>query len=184
MLFVNYIEDTPNPNALKYVLNEVILTDGYQEFSIEEKLVADNMAKEIFEIQGISKVFYKQNYITVIKDDSIQWEEIENPIKEIINAHIENVEFKAKKEKPRKSNKNRTELIKKIDEILDETIKPALAMDGGGLEVVDVKDDMTVIISYQGACGSCPSATTGTLMAIERILQENLDDNITVEAFQ
>ena len=73
------------------------------------------------------------------------------------------------------------ELLKKINELLDQKVRPALAGDGGGLEVLGV-DGFTVSIRYQGACGSCPSAISGTLMAIEGLLRRDINPAIEVVA--
>ena len=73
-------------------------------------------------------------------------------------------------------------LIEEIDQILDETIRPGLGMDGGGVDIVDFSDDYELTVYYQGACGSCPSATSGTLIAIQNILQEQFDPRITVKS--
>ena len=71
--------------------------------------------------------------------------------------------------------------IIKINEILDRTIRPALQMDGGDLQVMAF-DGQMVSVNYQGACGSCPSSTMGTLKAIENILRDELNKEVTVEA--
>ncbi|MCW9098350.1 MAG: NifU family protein, partial [Ignavibacteriaceae bacterium] len=72
-------------------------------------------------------------------------------------------------------------LLKKINDLLDHKVRPALAGDGGGLQVLGI-DGFTVKIRYQGACGSCPSSITGTLMAIEGLLRRDVNPSITVVA--
>jgi Fe-S cluster biogenesis protein NfuA len=72
-------------------------------------------------------------------------------------------------------------VIAQINELLDERIRPFLASDGGWLEVLSL-DDKTLKIRYQGACGSCPSSLTGTLMAIENMIKEEIDSDIEVIA--
>ena len=69
----------------------------------------------------------------------------------------------------------------RINEILDEKVRPALMMDGGYLEVLGIKEN-TLNIRYQGACGSCPSSLTGTLMAIEGMLKQEIDPELEVVA--
>ena len=69
----------------------------------------------------------------------------------------------------------------RINEILDEKVRPALAGDGGWLEVMSLKDH-TLTIKYQGACGSCPSSLSGTLMAIEGMLKQEVDPEMEVVA--
>ena len=179
MIFVTHMEITPNPNALKYVLNERILTNGICQFDSKEE-AQDDLAKSLFEINGVITVFYRDNYITVTKTPEVDWIDIETAIKDEINNRVEAIEFVAQ-EQAKIDFGEKAEIIEQIDEILDETIRPGLAMDGGGVEILDLSDDMVLSISYHGACGSCPSSTTGTLQAIENILQEQFDQRVTVK---
>jgi Fe-S cluster biogenesis protein NfuA len=71
------------------------------------------------------------------------------------------------------------ELLDRINAILDDRVRPALAGDGGGLEVIGL-DGKTLLIRYQGACGSCPSSVAGTLMAIQNLLQTEVDETLAV----
>ena len=84
-------------------------------------------------------------------------------------------------EVPKMDYGEKADTIEEIDQILDETIRPGLAMDGGGVDIIDLSDELELTVHYQGACGSCPSASTGTLMAIQNILQEQFDPRITVK---
>jgi Fe-S cluster biogenesis protein NfuA len=77
---------------------------------------------------------------------------------------------------------NKEEKLNSIKAILDETVKPVLANDGGGLTVVGLNDDNTLQIHYEGACGGCPSATLGTLRFIQETLRQKLDPELKVEA--
>ena len=77
------------------------------------------------------------------------------------------------------SNENATEKLKLINDLLDKRVRPALAGDGGGLEVLALKDK-TLTIRYQGACGTCPSAIQGTLVAIENLLKREVDPSMEV----
>ncbi len=179
MIFVTHMETTPNPNALKYVLNETILEDGICQYSAADE-AEDDLSRACFAVNGVVSVFYRDNYITVTKNDEADWFEIETQIKDEINNRVEVVDFKAQ-EVPEINFGDKKEMVFEIDDILDETIRPGLAMDGGGVDIVDLSDTMVLTVRYQGACGSCPSSTTGTLMAIENILQEQYDPRIKVE---
>ena len=178
MIFVTHMEITPNPNALKYVLNETILLNGMCQFNSAEE-TKDDMARALFEVEGVVTVFYRDNYVTVSKDPETDWIDIETAIKDEINNRIETIEVEAQ-EAPKIDFGEKASMIEEIDEILDDTIRPGLAMDGGGLEIIDLSDDFTLTVVYQGACGSCPSSTTGTLGAIQNILQDQFDPRINV----
>ncbi|NQZ57205.1 MAG: NifU family protein [Lentisphaeraceae bacterium] len=180
MIFVTHMEITPNPNALKYVLNEQILLNGICQIDKVEDST-DDLTIALFAINGVSSVFYRDNYVTVSKDADTDWIDVENVIKDEINNRIEVVEIKAQ-EAVKLDFGAKADIIEEIDQILDETIRPGLAMDGGGVDIVDLTDDMQLTVYYQGACGSCPSSTTGTLMAIQNILQDQFDPRILVKA--
>jgi NFU1 iron-sulfur cluster scaffold homolog, mitochondrial len=179
MIFVTHMETTPNPNALKYVLNETILADGICQYSTLEE-ADDDMGRAIFAAPGVLSLFYRDNYITVTKNNDVDWIDIETLVKDEINNRVEAIEFKAQAV-PEINFGDKQALVFEIDDILDETIRPGLAMDGGGVDIIDLSDEMVLTVRYQGACGSCPSSTTGTLMAIENILQEQFDPRITVQ---
>lgn len=179
MIFVTHMEITPNPNALKYVLNEQILPNGICQYDSSEA-AKDDLSRALFDIKGVISVFYRDNFITVTKNDEIDWIDIENVIKDEINNRIEAVEIEPM-EVPKMDYGEKADTIDEIDQILDETIRPGLAMDGGGVDIIDLSDELELTVHYQGACGSCPSASTGTLMAIQNILQEQFDPRITVK---
>jgi Fe-S cluster biogenesis protein NfuA len=174
------MEITPNPNALKYVLNERILPNGICQVDRAED-AKEELTAALFEIAGVSSVFYRDNFVTVSKNSETDWIDIENAIKDEINNRIEVVEIKAV-EVPKLDFGEKADMIEEIDQVLDETIRPGLGMDGGGVDIVDLSDQMVLTVYYQGACGSCPSATTGTLQAIQNILQEQFDPRIIVES--
>jgi len=133
-------------------------------------------------------VFYMDKMITVEKTDEIEWDEILPTLAVPIRAA----------EAVRSSNGNGIAAaaaiggaiaaaasddpkIEQINELLDERIRPYLASDGGWLEVIGLEDS-TLKIRYEGACGSCPSSLTGTLMAIENMIKEEIDPEIQVVA--
>ena len=179
MIFVTHMEITPNPNALKYVLNEQILPNGICQYDSVEA-AKDDLSRALFSIQGVVSVFYRDNYVTVSKNNEIDWIDIENVIKDEVNNRIEVVEIEAR-EAPKLDYGEKADIIEEIDQILDDTIRPGLAMDGGGVDIIDLSDEMELTISYQGACGSCPSSESGTLMAIQNIMQEQFDPRMTVK---
>jgi Fe-S cluster biogenesis protein NfuA len=178
MIFVTHMESTPNPDALKYILNERVLVNGVCQYTSGAE-ARDDLSRALFAIPGVVSVYYRDNFITVTKNGSVDWIDVETAIKDEINTRIEVVQIEAQ-EMPPIDFGEKQEMIDMIEEILDETIRPGLAMDGGGVDIVDLSDTMVLSVHYQGACGSCPSSGTGTLKAIENILQENFDPRISV----
>ena len=181
------IQETPNPNAVKFILKEPISHGTSHSFKSAEDAEKDKIAKSIFEIGDVLSVFYMDKMITVEKTDEADWDEI-LPILAVPIRAAESVA-------PTNGNGNAAKAvggaiaavlndnpkIVQIEELLDERIRPFLASDGGWLEILELEED-TLKIRYQGACGSCPSSLTGTLMAIENMIKEEIDPNIEVVA--
>lgn len=179
------IQETPNPNAVKFILKEPVSYGTSHSFPTAESAANDALAKSLFDVGDVVSVFYMDKMITVEKIDESDWDEVlpalAVPIREAesvkINGHkpvpaIGGAIGAALSDDPR---------LLQINELLDERIRPYLASDGGWLETLSL-DDKTLKIRYQGACGSCPSSLTGTLMAIERMIQDEVDPEIEVVA--
>jgi Fe-S cluster biogenesis protein NfuA len=138
----------------------------------------------LFDVGHVVSVFYMDKMITVEKDDEGDWDELlpelAVPIRaaEAVNsaaaaaAAVGGPIAAVTSDDPR---------LLKINEILDEKVRPALMGDGGYLEIIGLSDH-TLSIRYQGACGSCPSSLTGTLMAIEGMLKQEVDPDLEVVA--
>ena len=174
------VQSTPNPNALKFVLNVPVKTEGKLAYKNAEECHTNPLARLLFSIPHISEVYFFENYITVTQDGTGDWDVLEEQIKTTILNNIKNHDphFSApvvKKEETPKSPE-----VMKIEAILDQSIRPALQYDGGDLQVVSLEDNV-VTVNYQGACGSCPSSAMGTLKAIENILREEYNPNTVVQ---
>lgn len=177
------IQSTPNPNALKFVLNTPVKSEGNYTYTCTAECADNPLAKALFELSAsIREVYFFDNYITVTQDGSAGWntlkESIQSAILEKISAHDPNFQTPASQTATPATAQGSPELDK-INDILNQTIRPALQMDGGDVQVVNY-ENKNLQIFYQGACGSCPSATMGTLAAIQRILQDQFDPEITV----
>jgi Fe-S cluster biogenesis protein NfuA len=173
-----FIEPTPNPNALKFSTQKNVLQNGRVTLQKKEDCLQP-LETALFEIKGVAQVHYFEKVITVTKASSVNWQELIGPIKEVISrgidAHDPAKEYSALKEVIAES----TEILKKINDVLDQNIRPALQGDGGDLEIVSYRDKVLTIF-YQGACGGCPSSTAGTLKAIEKTLRDQVDPEIVV----
>ena len=181
---ISDIEETPNPNAVKFILREPDSKGVARQYGSAEQAASDSLATALFDVGHVVSVFYMDKMITVEKDDEGDWDELlptlAVPIRaaEAVNTpaaaaaavggHIAAVAS----DDPR---------LLRINEILDEKVRPALMGDGGYLEVLGLSDH-TLSIRYQGACGSCPSSLTGTLMAIESMLKQEVDPELEVVA--
>lgn len=177
MLVVQDVDLTPNPQALKFILNERLLNKETRSFKNKEEAQNDPLAKGIFEIPGVVSVFYMDKFITIEKDAKAQWGQIQRPFVGFIKDFDKNLI--PPEQAAAISKEEETELLKKVNEILDTRVRPALAGDGGGLQVTGM-EGLTLKIRYQGACGSCPSAIRGTLIAIENLLKREVNPAIEV----
>ena len=188
------IEETPNPAALKFIMDGPVVASGSLSISSgeeeDDEYTGDNpLAEALFKI-GAIELFLCQDYVSVTMFSSNAWEHFMDDVKAAIGTVL-----LPPGEKPPEKEKQASfvstidreafpslpdsekELI--IGSLMDEIIRPALANDGGGLEVIKVEDN-TVVIKYQGACGSCPSSTGGTLAAITKALKGYCDPNLEV----
>ncbi len=175
------IQSTPNPNALKFIVNKVVKTEGNATYKTAEECHASPLARHIFTVPHVSEVYLFDNCITVSQDGNVDWSEIEDQIKNAILAKIDEHDPQFKTDttasKPQIA---QTPELSKINEILDRTVRPALQGDGGDLQVLGLEGN-TLTVFYQGACGSCPSSTAGTLKAIEGILKDEFSPDIVVQ---
>jgi NFU1 iron-sulfur cluster scaffold homolog, mitochondrial len=179
MLYVQDVDLTPNPHALKFVLNEKLLDHEKRQFSNKEAAADDPLAKGIFEIEGVVSVFYMDKFVSIEKSQTATWGMIQRPFINFLKTFDKQL-LPAEKEKPQ-NNEESSATLKKINQLIDERVRPALANDGGGLEVLSL-DGNLVTIRYQGACGSCPSSITATLTAIAGLLKRDIDPSLEVTA--
>jgi Fe-S cluster biogenesis protein NfuA len=178
MLMVEDVDLTPNPHALKFILNKKLLNVETRQFPDKTTAQDDPFAKGIFEINGIVSVFYMDKFVTIEKAKDANWGQIQRPFVEFLKTFDVT---QIPEEKEVVITENEDELLQKINEILNQRVRPYLASDGGGLEVLGV-DGNKVMIRYQGACGSCPSSISGTLAAIEGLLKKDLNPALEVVA--
>jgi len=176
------VQSTPNPNALKFVLSVPVKTEGNVTYKNSGDCEHNPLARAIFAVSNVAEVYFFDNYITVTQDGSADWDDMEEQVQKIILDNVESHDpnFKVA-EKPKPATVAvETPDIKKINEILDQTVRPALQMDGGDLQVVNLEGNK-LFINYQGACGSCPSSAMGTMKAIENLLREEFNPDLVVE---
>lgn len=178
MLMVQDVDLTPNPQALKFILNEKLLLKETRNFASKDEAKNDPLAKGIFEIAGVVSVFYMDKFITIEKEAKVAWGQIQRPFVEFIK-NFDKLLIPAENISTQVNTEEETALLKKVNEILDQRVRPALAGDGGGLEVAGM-EGYTLKIKYQGACGSCPSSIRGTLVAIENLLRREVNPSIEV----
>jgi len=188
-----YGEMTPNPSALKFVVNS-LLTKSTVEFKSIDDTAASPLAKELFNFPYVKEIFIDENYISVTKYDVYNWNDITIELRSFIKQYIENggtvldeayISQDAAQEKQQIKNfDNLDTTSQQIINILEEYVKPAVAADGGNI-LFDSYDpvEKRVKVILQGACNGCPSSTFTLKSGIENMLKDMLNDNdIKVEA--
>ena len=182
---INDIEETPNPNAVKFILREAVSNGVARQYGSAELAESDPLAKSLFDVGHVVSVFYMDRMITVEKDDEGDWDELlpalAVPIRAADAVNGAAAAAAAAVGGPIAAVTSDDPRLLRINEILDEKVRPALMGDGGYLEIMGLSEH-TLSIRYQGACGSCPSSLTGTLIAIESMLKQEVDPELEVIA--
>ncbi|MGZ8212198.1 MAG: NifU family protein [Burkholderiales bacterium] len=180
------IEPTPNPNAMKFVLKEPLTWGVTRSYDNSAQAKDDPLASQLFDIEHVTNVFYVDHWITVTQDGKADWQalmrDLAKPIREAPAADDQSAQLAAQANVPEMemlSEADRARLDK-INDILDEQVRPYLQGDGGDLYVLGL-DGNTLTVHYQGACGSCPSSLSGTLAGIESLVRQ-IEPDIEVVA--
>ena len=169
-------EQTPNPQTLKFLPGKVVMDEGTAFFQSIEKTSNSPLAKRLFGVGGVTGVFFGSDFITITKNDSLDWQVMKPAILGAIMDHFNseeptiNNESNGEKKKSLSENSNDSDIVKQIKELLDTRVRPAVAMDGGDI-IYDSYTDGIVYLHMQGACSGCPSSTATLKTGIENMLK-------------
>ena len=162
-------QKTPNPNSLKFLPNKKVSNDGSIE--ITDKSKSNNeLVRNILSINGVVGIFLAEDFISVNKDEKIDWEELKHIIISFINDYYSSgndVVIDSKNEE--KSNKDISETEKQIIKILDTKVRPAVERDGGDIKFKEFKNG-TVTVQLQGSCSGCPSSMMTLKQGVQNLL--------------
>lgn len=174
------VQPTPNPNAWKFVMDRPVLLEGKATFSSADEAYGNRLALDLLALDGVKQVHFFQNVITITARFDADSDQIQREVISVIQTRmpVHNPALGVKESKAAKRSELPEE-VRLIEEILDRTVRPGLQGDGGDIDVIRYEDNR-LYVNYQGACGTCPSATTGTLMAIESILRDEFNPSIEV----
>ncbi len=187
MAKIVHVEPTPNPLAFKVVLDQKVTTSGSRHYSKKEEAFANPFIARFFDIHGVQSVFIMDNFITLNKTPGGIWDYIFFQVNEVLMSTPVITPVAGEGEKSAGivsvatefDKLNREEKLALINQVIDESIRPGLARDGGGLELLDLEENI-LKVRYQGACGSCPSSTAGTLNYISNLLQSRVSPHLTI----
>ena len=168
-------EQTPNPQTLKFLPGKVVMEDGTAFFQNIAEAANSPFAKRLFDVEGVEGVFFGSDFITITKNQSLDWQVMKPLILGSILDHYNSGDVTINNPKKNddtslKADENDTDIVKQIKELLDTRVRPAVAMDGGDI-VYDSFKDGVVYLHMQGACSGCPSSTATLKMGIENMLK-------------
>ena len=178
-----YAEMTPNPVAMKFVLNSLLIKEEGKsvEFRTREKAEGSPLAKKLFAFPYVKGVFITSNFVTVTRDESIEWYEVIPELKELIKLHVASGEEIFSGEMITEVDSEIApetvsgDIDKKIMDLLDEYIRPAVEGDGGTIQFKSfINGKVTLVL--KGACNGCPSTKTTLKQGVENLLRRMLPE--------
>ena len=177
-------ETTPNPNSLKFLSERTISAIGTEEFQkINSKNLSNVFIKELLEFKGVELVLLSKNFLSVKKTSEISWNELKPMVISHINDYFEKNNdpiLKAKKDTKTSLNDN-DDTVKKIIDVLDTKIRPAVARDGGDIKFKSFKNGV-VKVELQGSCSGCPSSLMTLKQGVQNLLKHYVKEVNSVEA--
>ena len=179
-------ENTPNPDTLKFLPGKKVSEVGPLEFLKGDKNIKIPLANKILSLEGTLMVFFGEDFITVKKEKNLNWEDLKYSIISEINDYYlkgNNVVVTKKlneKSEPPKIDQS-SEVVNKINEVLDAKVRPAVARDGGDIKFKSFKDGI-VIVELQGSCSGCPSSTATLKQGVQNLLCHYIPEVKSVEA--
>ena len=177
-------ESTPNPNSLKFLSENIISAIGTEEFQKDKaKDLSNTFIKELLEFKGVELVLLSKNFLSVKKTEDVSW----NELKPMVISHL-NHYFENNNEPILRENKKREleqidddETVKKIIDVLDTKIRPAVARDGGDIKFKSFVNGV-VKVELQGSCSGCPSSLMTLKQGVQNLLKHYVKEVNSVEA--
>jgi Fe-S cluster biogenesis protein NfuA len=177
-------QDTPNPATLKFIPGVPVMTQGTADFADSDAAKQSPLARRLFQIDGVTGVFFGADFIAVTKAESLEWFALKPAILAGIMEHYASglpvMEADATLDDPH-SDAADSETVQQIKQLLDTRVRPAVAMDGGDI-VFQGFDDGIVTLQMRGACQGCPSSTATLKMGIENMLRHYIPEVREVRA--
>ena len=177
-------ESTPNPNSLKFLSENIISAIGTEEFQKDKaKGLSNIFIKELLEFKGVELVLLSKNFLSVKKTEDVSWNELKPMVISHLNHYFEN------NNEPILKENNETELeqigddetVKKIIDVLDTKIRPAVARDGGDIKFKSFVNGV-VKVELQGSCSGCPSSLMTLKQGVQNLLKHYVKEVNSVEA--
>ena len=173
-------EITPNPNSLKFIPGKVVSNVGSFEVTKNDN-VNNELIRNILSVNGVEGIFLSKDFISVNKYDENSWDDIKHIVISHINEfYASGKEFVINKDLT-EQNESFDEIEKRIVQLLEDKIRPAIARDGGDIKFKEFKDGV-VKVQLQGSCSGCPSSTMTLKQGVQNLLCHYLPEVKKVEA--
>ena len=180
-------ETTPNPAVLKFMPGRVVLGAGTREFKDRAEAEASPLALALFDLDGVSRVFFGPDFLTVTKSANRDWSHLKAPILAAIMDHFTGgepliVEGEVEAPQTRTYEGESAQIVSEIKELLDSRIRPAVAQDGGDILFSHFEPDTGVVwLHMRGACAGCPSSAATLKSGVENMLRHYVPEVTRVE---
>ena len=176
-------ESTPNPNSLKFLSEKTISAIGTEEFQKDNvQRLTNSFIKELLNFKGVELVLLSKNFLSVKKTEDTSWNELKPMVISHLNHYFENNNEPILKESKKTANLNsEDETVKKIIDVLDTKIRPAVAKDGGDIKFKSF-DNGVVKVELQGSCSGCPSSLMTLKQGVQNLLKHYVKEVNSVEA--
>ena len=177
-------ETTPNPDSLKFLSEKTLSSVGTEEFKKEtENEIKIPFEKELLNFKGVELVLLSEKFLSVKKNKEVSWNELKPMVISHLNDYFQknNEPILKKIEKKAQNNKNDSEIVNKIIEVLDTKIRPAVARDGGDIKFKSFENGV-VKVQLQGSCSGCPSSLMTLKQGVQNLLKHYVKEVNSVEA--
>ncbi len=173
-------ETTPNPNSLKFLPGKTVSNNG--SFEITKKDETNNeLIKNLLSVNGVEGIFLGKDFISINKYNEVSWEDVKHIIISLINDFYSTGKDCVIEKKINEKQENLKDIEKKIVQILEQKIRPAVAKDGGDIKFKEFKDGV-VKVQLQGSCSGCPSSTMTLKQGVQNLLCHYIPEVKQVEA--
>ena len=163
-----YTESTPNPATMKFIVNKLLI-NGSVDYPTKESADHSPFAKELYKFSFVNGVFFASNFVTVTKTEGSDWNDLEPIVKEFVKGAVE-AEYKVQIEEQEEVQFEGTDAEIKIQQILQDYVRPAVEQDGGAIHYKSFTDGV-VTVELRGSCSGCPSSTVTLKAGIENLLK-------------
>ena len=178
-------EQTPNPSTLKFLPGRVVMDKGTLDFADATTSHTSPLAKRLFAVEGVERVFFGNDFVTVTKTADKDWQVLKPSILGGIMEHYTSGEpvVAADSQAAGEAAADDDEIVAQIKDLLETRVRPAVAQDGGDIVFQDFRDGV-VYLHMQGSCSGCPSSTATLKMGIENLLKHYVPEVVEVQAVQ